>query len=296
MLIMVATPLLVAAVVATNPWYAIGFLVGSITVVDQRTTGRAGPAPTGVPADQWALMVAAAQASSCGVSAQDLAAIAKTETGFGANDGPNPVSGASGYGQFMPGTFAAEGGTGDPNSPANALPVMAKMLCEKGYSSNRVAALNSYGGCVTPDCLDSGDYASVITNLAATLAPSAPGVVGIAAKWVAAHVPYLWGGTTMAGADCSGMVQTIFASVGIQLERTAAEQYGDTQPVADPRPGDLIFFHDTDPSDPGVDHVGIVVDDGQMIDEPEPGAVARSESYLTPFWQSHLAGFGRVSS
>jgi Transglycosylase SLT domain len=140
-----------------------------------------GPPPAagvgGVPADQWPLIVAAAQKSACGVSAADLAAIAKTESGFGANVGPNPRSGAFGYGQFMPGTFAAGGGTGDPSNPADALPVMAKMLCEKGYATDRTRALNAYGGCLAPRCLGSTDYATVIDRLAAQLgAPMAGGL------------------------------------------------------------------------------------------------------------------------
>jgi hypothetical protein len=133
----------------------------------------------GVPADQWPVIAATASASACGVSAGDLAAIAKTESNFGADVGPNPRSGAFGYGQFLPGTFAAEGGTGDPSQPADALPIMAKMLCEKGYATNRMRALNAYGGCTTPRCRGSGDYASVIDPLAAQL--GAPVPAGLAA-------------------------------------------------------------------------------------------------------------------
>jgi Transglycosylase SLT domain len=196
--LMLATGLLVAALPRLGPAMVPGGRGGgpAESTVPVPTPPRApadgvrpgaaapsGPPPAGggrgVPADQWALMVRVAQASPCGVTAADLAAIAKTESGFGADVGPNPRSGAFGYGQFMPGTFAAEGGSGDPANPADALPVMAKMLCEQGYATDRRRALNAYGGCTTPRCLGAGDYASAIDRLAARL--GAPGAEGPAA-------------------------------------------------------------------------------------------------------------------
>src|SRR5262249_35139141 len=139
---------------------------------------------------------------------------------------------------------------------------------------------------------------SQIDALAKSFVPSVPNVVTIAQKWVAARVPYLWGGNNMDGIDCSGLVQQVFGALGIQLPRTAATQYAATQRTSDPQPGDLVFFHDTDPSDPGIDHVGIVVDPfaGTMIDAPEPGIPVSVDSYVSPFYSAHFQGFGRVSS
>jgi hypothetical protein len=149
-------------IVATHPWLANGYLTGPI-VTEGRvaspglTVPRPGSSlqvPEGVPADQWPLMVQAGERSGCGIDPSDLAAVAKIESGFGTNVGPNPASGAFGYGQFMPAprpglpdTFQTYGGVGDPNQAANALPVMARMLCERGYATDRRGALNSYGGC-----------------------------------------------------------------------------------------------------------------------------------------------------
>jgi len=259
-------------------------------------------------------MVSAGQGSGCGIDPSDLAAIAKIESGFGTDVGPNPSSGAFGYGQFLPtprpglpNTFVAYGGVGDPNQAANALPVRAKMLCERGYATDRRGALNSYGGCVTANCLTGGgDYASLIDKFAAQFAPpvAAAGQLGaqildLAGQWVAAGVPYLWGGNTMQGVDCSGLVVQVFSAVGIQLPRTAATQYAATQRVnpTDVQNGDLIFFHDTDPGDPGVDHVGIVTDaaNGIMTHAPEPGKNVQTTSYRSAFYQQHLQGFGRAA-
>ena len=151
-------PLLVVAVVATHPWLAVGALVGAprVTVSGPPAVGR----PGGVPAQQWALMLRAAANAPCQVRAEDLAAIAQTESGFGKHL-LNPRSGAFGYGQFDAATWATFG-SGDPNNPADALPAMARVLCARGYAKDRARALNSFGGCLTPLCLGSSDYAGAI--------------------------------------------------------------------------------------------------------------------------------------
>lgn len=308
---------MLTTIVATHPWLANGYLTGLIVtesrVASPRGGGGGGSAPPGVPAEQWPLMVQAGQSSGCGIDPSDLAAVARIESGFGTNVGPNPSSGAFGYGQFMPApypgapdTFHAYGGVGDPNQAANALPVMAKMLCERGYAYNRAQALNSYGGCTTANCMPGGgDYASMVNKFAAQFAPPVAAasqlgdqILNLAGQWASAHVPYLWGGNTMQGVDCSGLVVQVFGAVGINLPRTAATQYAATQRVGptDVQNGDLIFFHDTDPGDPGIDHVGIVTDaaNGLMTHAPEPGKNVQTTSYRSSFYQSHFQGFGRA--
>ena len=75
-------------------------------------------------------------------------------------------------------------------------------------------------------------------------------------------VPYLWGGRTPLGFDCSGFTQQVLAERGIALPRDAWQQFRVTMPLADgsnPRPGDLIFFaaRGARPS-----HVGIALGGG----------------------------------
>lgn len=75
-------------------------------------------------------------------------------------------------------------------------------------------------------------------------------------------VPYVWGGTTPSGFDCSGFVQRVFALNGIHLPRLADAQYYQGRPVKNPSPGDLVFFSTYLP---GPSHVGIYLGGNQFI-------------------------------
>ena len=79
------------------------------------------------------------------------------------------------------------------------------------------------------------------------------------------HSPYLWGGKTPFGLDCSGFTQMVFKANGIRLKRDAYQQAETGLPysfVEEAMPGDLAFF---DNEEGRIVHVGIVMDDGKII-------------------------------
>ena len=77
-------------------------------------------------------------------------------------------------------------------------------------------------------------------------------------------VPYVWGGATPTGFDCSGFVQYVFGQVGVNLPRTADVQYelGRKVMKTDLQPGDLVFF---ETYEPGASHDGIYVGDDRFV-------------------------------
>lgn len=99
------------------------------------------------------------------------------------------------------------------------------------------------------------------------LAPGAAGAVQAAEREIG--VPYVWGGDTPAGFDCSGLVMWAYAQVGISLPHYSGAQYDDTThiPLADIEPGDLLFY-----GPGGSEHVAMYVGSGSMIEAPYTGA------------------------
>lgn len=106
--------------------------------------------------------------------------------------------------------------------------------------------------------------------------------------------PYVWGGSSPGGFDCSGFVCYVLNQSGVRNVGRATAQglYDLCSPVslADARPGDLIFFTGTYRSSNPVTHVGIYVGNGQMIHAGDP---IHYSSINTSYWQSHYYAMGR---
>jgi cell wall-associated NlpC family hydrolase len=101
-------------------------------------------------------------------------------------------------------------------------------------------------------------------------------------------VPYVWGGASPSGFDCSGLVMWLWAQHGYQLPHFAAAQYHLGSQVAawDLRPGDLVFFHD-------LGHVGIYLGHGYLVHAPHTGSSVRIEQLSAPWFQRTYVGATR---
>ena len=105
-------------------------------------------------------------------------------------------------------------------------------------------------------------------------------------------VPYVFGGTTPYGFDCSGYVQYVFAKAGVSIPRTADVQYDFGKPIAttDLVAGDCVFF---ETYLPGASHVGIYLGDNKFIHASSSGGV-RINSLTQPYYSAHYIGARRM--
>ncbi len=79
-------------------------------------------------------------------------------------------------------------------------------------------------------------------------------------------VPYVWGGTTTKGFDCSGFTQYVFKEMGYSLKRTAAQQLTNgTAVTGELKPGDLVFFKNTYKTNKAASHVGIYIGNNMFL-------------------------------
>ena len=120
------------------------------------------------------------------------------------------------------------------------------------------------------------------------------------AAWVAQkqlNIPYVWGGTTPKGFDCSGLVQYSYKVNKLKLPRTASQQYASTKriPTHQAKSGDLVFFRNTGKRR-GITHVGIYLGNGRFVHAPRKGKTVEITKVGDKFWNKHLAGFGRLPS
>jgi peptidoglycan DL-endopeptidase CwlO len=127
---------------------------------------------------------------------------------------------------------------------------------------------------------------STPTAVASNVASSATANAVIANAKQYLGVPYVWGGSTPSGFDCSGFVSYVYRSVGISLPRTSSAQknVGTRISLNQLQPGDLVF------KGMPAYHVGIYIGGGQYIHAPQTGDVVK----IAPFNPSKFSSASRI--
>lgn len=104
--------------------------------------------------------------------------------------------------------------------------------------------------------------------------------------------PYVYGGSSPSGFDCSGFVKYVYSKFGVTLTRTSYTQVNEGTPVAraDLQMGDLVFFGTSG----NVHHVGIYISDGNFIHAPKPGKTVRIETLNSGYYNDNYYTARRV--
>ncbi len=104
-------------------------------------------------------------------------------------------------------------------------------------------------------------------------------------------VPYVWGGASPAGFDCSGLTMWVYAQLGIHLDHFTGSQWNAGPHVSRDQlaPGDLVFF------EPGIGHVGLYIGNNEFIEAPHTGAFVQISSLSNPWYAAEYQGAVRVT-
>lgn len=139
----------------------------------------------------------------------------------------------------------------------------------------------------------SSDYLKVFEGEIPAATSAGQEAVNIAASFLG--VPYVWGGTSPSGFDCSGLMQYVYKQLGYSINRVADAQMKNGIAVsrAELMPGDLVGFYSS-PGSGYVSHIGMYAGDGLMIHAPHTGDVVRYASIDGDYYSSRFAGGRRI--
>ncbi len=122
-------------------------------------------------------------------------------------------------------------------------------------------------------------------TLSSDISEEARAIIKEAQKYLG--IPYLWGGTTPEGFDCSGLMQYVFNSQGIEIPRVSQDQQSFAEPInlSELKPGDLVFNKSSNST-----HVGLYIGDDKYLHAPHTGDVVKISTLST----SNMKYAGRV--
>ncbi|MBR5152955.1 MAG: C40 family peptidase [Clostridia bacterium] len=133
-------------------------------------------------------------------------------------------------------------------------------------------------------------YEGVIPEISSTGGQAA---VEVAKQYLG--VPYVYGGTSPRGFDCSGFMQYVYKQLGYNLNRVASAQMQNGVYISKENlaPGDLVGFYSS-PGSGYVSHIGMYVGDGMMIHAPHTGDVVKYTSIDGSYYGNRFAGGRRI--
>lgn len=199
------------------------------------------------------------------------------------NAGDKPVSmDGRPYGTGRTSTFAP-GIDPDLNQPMDSTGLADYLL---GTSYNPILGAPSSPGQVDPSGdplemfttplrpMSDDEFASTIGGYGKGLKAWRNGIVDTAREFIG--TPYVWGGTSPNGFDCSGLVQYVYNKMGIDLPRVSYQQANSGKRIGlkGLRPGDLVAW-DNSSRNNGADHIAIYIGHGKIIEAPRPGLSVR---------------------
>lgn len=147
----------------------------------------------------------------------------------------------------------------------------AKMTTAAALRQQTLSRYRSWSGFTAEDYLSNPPYDSVTGSQ----------IIRVASKYIG--VPYVFGGSTPAGFDCSGLTRYVFAQFGISLAHSVSAQShrGKLIHAKDAQPGDLVVWNDGG-------HVGIYAGGGNMIHAPQPGDSVKLAAIYDPLYMVHF--------
>jgi len=252
--------------------------------------------------EPWVAFLAQA-ATEFNVPLSVLRAVMSVESG-GDPGHLNAATGATGLMQVRPEIAGAASKNFGPdiNNPSTNVRTAAEYLSRAHQQfGNWDFAYAAYSGAInldrsTPANRDGADFGQVaqfrLTLVSLGYIQNPAPANGTALDWAfeALGTPYVWGGASLDGFDCSGLVHWAYQQVGVTLPRGTAAQWNATARISaeELQPGDLVFFGSN------LFHVGLYAGNGYMLHSPREGLTVEIVSLSESYWSSHLVGYGRV--
>ncbi|MGA8726890.1 MAG: NlpC/P60 family protein [Acidimicrobiales bacterium] len=196
---------------------------------------------------------------------------------------------------------AAEAATAAQEAASATTAAQRQQAAADAESAAQVAGTVGAGSAAASAATDSANQAagSALGPIGYGNDPQAAGLAAVHGAMQYLGVPYVWGGASGAGVDCSGLTMLAWAQAGVSLLHSAADQYADSEHVSlsDLEPGDLLFY---DFDGTGIDHVVMYVGpvlDGQAtpygVDTIIQAAHTGTVVSFNPFWYDGLVGAAR---